>query len=274
MYREHASDPIVDPATGVTLVALPFLHFKDTHKFEIATNKNTLRVSCHIIFDPKFRERAHLFGDKARSRQGAPIYTVHSIRAVDKNGEEIPMSGPEREAAFNDILPLFGRLLLRFRDSPAIFIKPSFDADYFKSAAQLQTEDLQRNLEWAHTYIALSRLMMKRYKVNNLDKLRTKLGINRLPDEGEFDFQDRIEAVYERIEPPEGYFVWSHWAEQSVETIIESVAELLSPEARTSDLRALLFADFLTENANFPKSRKYVAARFKALRPGLLTAVG
>ena len=119
MYREKSSEPLIDTETGVTFVALPFLHFKDTHKFDITMDKKVVRLSCGLIFDSDFRSNAHLFGDFANVSESAPIYCVHYIDVLSQSEGKIKMSGPERKAAFDDVLPLFGKMLLRFEDCSA-----------------------------------------------------------------------------------------------------------------------------------------------------------
>ena len=86
MYREKASETLIDTETGVTFVALPFLHFKDTHKFDITMDKKVLRLSCHKIFDSEFQSKAHLFGDFGTCL----LYTSPSPR--DRTRSRMPSS--------------------------------------------------------------------------------------------------------------------------------------------------------------------------------------
>ena len=271
MYREKASEPLIDTETGVTFVALPFLHFKDTHKFDITMDKKVLRLSCHKIFDSEFQSKAHLFGDFATVSESAPIYAVHYIDALSQSGERIKMSGPERKAAFDDVLPLFGKMLLQFRDCSALFIAPSFHEDYFKSFAQLQTEALRHQVEWAHTYIVQSRMLMKHFNLDSLAKVRAKLKLDPEPGEDKYDFEDRIEAAIESFAPGEYFFLWLNWAEQTVDSVTADVQDLLSPKSRVRNMKTFLFADLLQADVDLPKLEDYLAPRLRELQPELLT---
>ena len=270
MYREKPSAPMIDAETGVTFVALPFLHFKDTHKFEITVDEKIICLSCHLIFDSEFRSNAHIFGNLETVSQAAPIFSVHSILVRHKSGMEIEMSGPERKAAFDDILPLFGSMLLRFEDCSALYVKTSFHEDYFKSFAELQEEALRQQVEWAHTYIVLSRMLMKHFNMDTLAKVRAKLRLDPEPGEDEYDFEDRIEAAIESFAPGE-YFFWHSWAEQTVHSITADVLDLLSPKVRATNMETFLFADFLDPAVDVPEQENYVSSRLKALQPDLLT---
>ena len=271
MYREKASEPLIDTETGVTFVALPFLHFKDTHKFDITMDKKVLRLSCHKIFDSEFQSKAHLFGDFATVSESAPIYAVHYIDALSQSGERMKMSGPERKAAFDDVLPLFGKMLLQFRDTSALFIAPSFHEDYFKSFAELQTEALTHQLEWAHTYIVQSRMLMKHFNLDSLAKVRATLRLDPEPGDDEGDFEDRIEAAIESF-APDKYFIWLNWAEQTVDSVIADVQDLLSSKSGARNMKDFLFADLLQTDVDFPEQDDYVAPRLRELQPELLTS--
>jgi len=268
MYREKPSEPLVDVVTGATFVARPFLHFKDMHSFDVSMNQKTVRLSCDIIFNNKQRRQAYIFGDTEKIEKSTPIYAIHFINAYDGSDEKIEMSGPERKEAFDEILPLFGEFLLRFINGPVLFVLPSFNEDYFKSFAELQMEALQSQVEWAHTYILQSRILMKRFRLDTLAELRTKLNLDPIPNEDACDFDDRVEAAIESFAPDE-YFAWFSWAEQTVDNVIQGVRELLRPEARETDLYTLLFADFLSPNCELPGHDEYVAPRFRTLVLGL-----
>lgn len=269
MYREKPSEPMIDAETGATFVALPFLHFKDMHEFDITLDEKVIRFSCHKIFDIEFRLNAHVFGDPEIASENTPIFAVSSIHVRHQSIMEMEMSGPDRKAAFEEFLPLFGRMLLRFEDCSALFVKPSFHEDYFKSFADLQAEALKHQLEWAHTYILQSRMMMKRFDLDTLAKVRAKFKLNREPGEDEYDYEDRIEEVIEGFAPG-SYFLWSNWAEETVDGVIEGVLDLLSCEARTRNMETFLFANLLDLGVDLPEQKDYVSPRFIALRPELL----
>ena len=268
MYREKSSEPLIDTETGVTFVALPFLHFKDTHKFDITMDKKVVRLSCGLIFDSDFRSNAHLFGDFANVSESAPIYCVHYIDVLSQSEGKIKMSGPERKAAFDDVLPLFGKMLLRFEDCSALFVAPSFNEDYFKSYVQLQTEALRYNVEWAHTYIVQSRMLMKHFNLDSLAKVRAKLRLDPEPGDNEQDLEDRIEAAIESF-APDAYFTWLSWAEQTIDSISADVQDLLSTKSRGRNMKTLLFADLLQADIDLPELEDYVAPRLRELQPEL-----
>jgi hypothetical protein len=270
MYRKTSSEPLIDSKTGAVFVARPFLHFKASHEFDITLNQTTIRLSCHIIFKVEERSEAVFFGDDERLDESTPIYAVHDVHAYDDSELEIKMSGPERKAAYENIVDLFGKMLLRFFDKPALFVLPSFNEDYFKSFTELQTGALQQRIEWVHTYILQSRMLMQHFNLDTLAEVRTKLNLNRLPDEDEYDFEDRIEAAIESFAPGE-YFIWLSWAEETVESVVEDVQHLLRPEAQVADLQALLFGNFLGLETELPGQDAFVIPRFKALLPGLQT---
>ncbi len=270
MYREKPSEPMIDTVTGATFVALPFLHFKDMQDFDITTDEKTIRFSCHIVFDFEFRSNAHIFGNLETVGENTPTFAVNFIHVRHKSSMEIQMSGPERKAVFDDVLPLFGRMLLRFENCSALFVKPSFHEDYFKSFADLQAEALRHQLEWAHTYILQSRVMMKRFSLDTLAKVRAKFRLDREPDEGEFDFEDRIEEAIESFAPG-NYFLWVSWAEQTVDSVTAGVLDLLSHEASAKNLETFLFGNFLDPAVNLPEQEDYVSPRLIALLPELLT---
>lgn len=271
MYREKPSEPIIDGETGVTFVALPWVHFKDTHKFDITVDEKVIRLSCDKIFDFEFRSNAHIFGNLETVSENTPIFAVNSILVRHhQSGIEIDMSGPERKAAFDDVLPLFGSMLLRFEDCSALFVKPSFHEDYFKSFAELQAEALRHQVEWAHTYILQSRMMMKRFDLDTLAKVRAKFRLDREPGEDEYDFDDRISEAIEDFAPGR-YFLWLNWAEQTVESVTAGVLDLLSSKARAKNMKAFLFANFLDPAVDLPEQEEYVSPRLIALQPELLT---
>ena len=270
MYREKPSEPIIDTETGVTFVAQPFLHFKDTHKFDITKAGKVITLSCNRVSDFEFRSNAHLFGDPETVRENTPIYTPHSIHLRYQSGKEIEMSGPERQAAFNDVLPVFGKMLLQFKECSSLFVAPFFPQDYFKSFAELQTKALRQQVEWAHTYILLSRMMMKRFDLDTLPKVRAKLRLDPEPGEDEYDFKSRIEEAIESF-AQDDYFVWSHWAENSIDSVTAGVRDLLSLKTRARNMETFLFADFLDPAVDVPEQENYVSSRLKALQPDLLT---
>lgn len=273
MYRDKPTEPLIDAETGATFVALPFLHFKDTQKFNITMNEKIICLSCHKIFTFEYKSNAHLFGEFETDNESTPIYAVHSIIVRYQSGEEIKMSGPERRAEFDDVLPIFGKMLLRFEDCSTVFVAPSFHEDYFKSSAELQTEALRYQVEWAHTYILLSRMMMKRLDLDSLTKVRAKLRLDPQPGEDEYDFENRIEKVIESF-AQDDYFVWSHWAENTIDSVTTGVRDLLSPKARARNMEAFLFGDFLDPAVDVPEQETYVSPRLEALQPDLLTTEG
>ena len=111
---------------------------------------------------------------------------------------------------------------------------------------------------------------MQHFNLDTLAEVRTKLNLNRLLGEDEYDFEDRIEAAIESFAPGE-YFIWLRWAEETVESVVEDVQDLLRPEAQVADLQALLFGDFLGLHIELPEQDAFVIPRFKALLPGLQT---
>lgn len=273
MYRENPSEPMIDIETGFTFVAQPFLHFKDAHRFDITKAERVITLLCNRVSDFQLRANAHVFGESETVNEHTPIYTPHSILARYQSGKEIEMNGPERRAEFDDVLPLFGKMLLRFEDCSAVFVAPSFHQDYFKSFAELQTEALRHQMEWAHTYILLSRIMMKRFDLDTLPKVRAKLRLDPEPGEDEYDFENRIEEVIESY-AKDDYFVWSHWAENTIDSVTVGVRDLLSPKAQTRNMEAFLFGNLLDLTVDVPEQEDYVAPRLKALEPDLLTTKG
>ena len=270
MYRKKPSEPMIDTETGMTFVAQPFLHFKDTHKFDISNGVKVTTLSCYRVSGVDFRANAHLFGEPETVSETTPTYSPDSINSRCQSGKEIEMSGPERQAAFNEVLPVLGRMLLRFEDCSSLFIAPSFPQDYFKSFPELQTEALRHKLEWAHTYILQSRILMERFNLDTLAKVRSKLKLDPEPGEDKYDFEDRIEEAIASFAPGD-YFFWLGWAEDTPDSVSEGVRELLRLNARARNIRAYLFANLLEPKVILPEQVDYVTPRFKALQPELLT---
>jgi hypothetical protein len=270
MYREKASEPLIDTETGATFVAQPFLHFKDTHKFNITLDNKVFGLSCNLSFDSEFRSNAHFFGNIGIVKERAPIYTVHSIRVSSLSGLRIKMNGPERKQAFDDVLPIFGKMLLRFKGYSNFFIAPMFHEDYFKSFDELQMEALRHRVTWAHTYVVQSRMLMKRFNLDTLAEVRAKLRVD--PELGDDDYahEDRIEAAIESFAPDE-FFLWLGWAEHTLGTVISEILELLSPKARARNMETFLFADLLQRDVDLPEQEDYVVPRLKELVPELIT---
>ena len=274
MYRSEPSDPIRDSKSSTEFVALPWVHFKESQDFILTQGKRQVRLSTTKLSSNQtgvtVDNDARVFGDASTVDENTPIFYVNDLTVSDLSGSTIEHTGPERRKVWDDLMPVFGRMLLRWLNDPAVYVSSSFREDFFKTLSELSLEALDAHISGAHLYIRLSQTLMARYSALSVPDLRSKLGLDPIPGETEDDAIDRVEASLASF-AGDNYMMWTFWAESSVEGLVEDVAACLDPQAQMGNLKALLFAEWLVPGATVPDEETYVETRLAVLKPGLKT---